>query len=83
MICSVPAEAVKQEGEGLYSSLKAGRSIVSGMEQRREVAALNQCPDSDGLRSCLWPEVLEGTLELRTFDTQLHIDLRDSWAVVP
>lgn len=45
------------------------------------VAALNQCPDR--LRSCLWPEVLEGALVLRTFDTQLSVDLRDSCAVVP
>lgn len=73
VVCSVPAEAVKQEGEGLYSSLKAGR----------EMAALNLCPDSDGLRSCLWPEVLEGTLVLRTFDTQLRVDLKDLWVVVP
>ena len=54
-----------------------------GTKNRRLVAALNQCPDSGRLRSSLWPEVLEGTLVLRTFDTQLYIDLRDSCAVVP
>lgn len=47
------------------------------------MAALQQCPDSDRLRSCLWPEALEATLVLRTFDTQLYIDLRDSCTVVP
>lgn len=47
------------------------------------VAALNQCLDSDVLRSCLWPEVLEGALVLRTFDAWLYVDLRGSSAVVP
>lgn len=42
------------------------------------MAAFDKCPDNDRLRSCLWPEVLEGTVVLRMFDTQLYIDLRDS-----
>lgn len=71
------------------------RSVVQSLKSRQEyckwggtkkgklVAALQQCPDSDRLRSCLWPEVLEATLVLRTFDAQLYIDLRHSCAVVP
>lgn len=37
--------------------------------------ALSQCLDSNRLKSCLWPEVLEGTLVLRPFGTQLYTDL--------
>ena len=40
-----------------------------GPKKGKLVAALSRCPDSDRLRSCLWPEVLEGTLVLRAFDT--------------
>lgn len=36
VFCSGPAEAVKQEGEGLYSLLNADRGGVSRVEQRRE-----------------------------------------------
>lgn len=76
--------AGQQEGEQ-YSPLKAGRSIVKwdGTMKGQLVVALTQCTDSGRLRSCLWPEVLQETLVLRTLDIQLDIDLRDLCAVVP
>lgn len=46
------------------------------------MAAFDECPDSDRLRRCLWPEVLEETLVLRIFDIHLYIALRDSCAEV-
>lgn len=54
-----------------------------GTKKGKFVAAFDKCPDNDRLRSCLWPEVLEGTMVLRIFDTQLYNDLRDSCAEIP
>lgn len=53
-----------------------------GTKTGKLVAAFDECPDSDRLRRCLWPEVLEETLVLRIFDTHLYIALRDSCAEV-
>lgn len=46
------------------------------------MAGFDEYPDSDRLRSCLWPDVLEGALVLRVFDTQLYIDLSNTCADV-
>lgn len=68
---------------GIFLSQREKISRIDGTKKGKFVAAFDKCPDNDRLRSCLWPEVLEGTVVLRMFDTQLYIDLRDSCAEIP